>query len=215
MRLSRIGAAFGASVVVLSATTYDAAAESAAQPVIACFKPADLAALETSSPQSASVKEAFSSGRCVAFASSSEVRSLEKTSDGSRFHLGESPAWFYAGDWSADALAAYAQYVPVTDALLVNGRNLAACAQDARQLDARSDAFDREWSEYWASFPSQGGPAGMRYIAYLGPKGQRLSAEREALSASWNDLQTRCEAYQPIAVHKSFAEFLFGPVPAT
>ncbi len=220
MRLSRIGAALGASISLLCVSAFDSAADSGSRLVIACFNPSHLGAL-SSSPQSTAVKEAFDAGSCLALSSGNDVRSLERSDGAWRFHIGASAKWLYAPEWGASVGSAassydgaradaYADYVPVTTALLERGHGLASCREEAVSLDSQSDSFDKEWAEYWDTMPDSRSPSGMRHVVYMADKGQRLIAQREALGARWNELTARCEKFEGMSIDKGFAEFLFG-----
>jgi hypothetical protein len=196
-------------------------AETSARPIIACFNKVNLSTLGSLSAQSIGVKDAFESGSCLAFGSSANFRSLERTDGAWRFRLGESPTWLHAPDWAAgfgtiddgydaERAGAYAGYIPVTADLLERGRSLAACRMEAVSLDAESDVFDKEWAAYWDTMPTSRSPTGMRHVVYMGDKGQRLVAQRESLGARWNALSARCDRYEGMSIDRGFAQFLFG-----
>lgn len=205
MHSTRIGAAFGASII-FSLFAGSAAAEKAASPVFACFDASRAAQVGVLGAGSKEVQAAFEYGACLALPAGTELASSSREGGVRRISLDSNTPPLYAAD--AVQSASFARYLPVTAALLDQGRALMRCSTDSAALELDIADFSQRWHDYWLKHMPPLSADGMKHIIHVGDEGPKLYAEKEEMDARWNELNNRCGGDRAMSVDASFAAFL-------
>ena len=132
MHSTRIGAAFGASIILSAISAFDtAAAEKSPAPLYACFDAGRAGAIGALGAASGEARSAFEAGSCLALPAGTDVTASSRDGNMRRIAVAPDAPALYVMD--AAQGESFARYLPVTAALLERGRALMRCGADSAQ----------------------------------------------------------------------------------
>jgi hypothetical protein len=213
--MSKYGwAAFLASVISLSLFGWGTAQAAGSRPIYACFSPQNAALIGRLGADDPSVRYGFETGECLALPVGVPLNDVERHGALWRFRVFGAKPYLYAADWAAgfqptaDPIPpGFERYLPVTAALLANGRTYARCHDEFAQLEARFQDHDRRWREYQAWSRSRANSTSPKIIIYLSDTGPKLVAEGQELRRQAERLTERCGAVASVEADDDFLAF--------